>query len=172
MHSKNVNKLIRQIKKQECCKQGRESQARCDIAPVEYEQVIELMEADINQPNRYLYLAFFQFQVHLIACIDDVSKVFVADWCPYPEFNFALVTKLCWSKNFMDERDCPNQIILGAKDWHYCVLLGLAIHLETWIASGAGAECLFVFGIRGNENTNATKTMWQTTLKAFLTIHN
>jgi len=157
MRSKNVNELIRRIKKQECRKQGKESQARCDIAPAEYEQVIELTEADINQPNRYLYSAFFRFQVHLIARVDDVSKIFVADLRPHLRFHFALVTKLCWSKNVMDERDCPNQIILGAKDRRYCVLLGLAIHLETWIASGAGAECSFVFGIRGNENTNATK---------------
>jgi len=168
MCSKNVNELIRHIKKQECCKQGKESQARCDVAPAEYEQVIELTEADINQPNRYLYSAFFRFQVHLIARVDDVSKVFVADLHPHPWFNFTLVTKLCWSNNVMDERDCPDQIILGAKDWHYCVLLGLAIHLEMWIASGAGAKCSFLFGIHGNENTNATKDNVKNYLKGIL----
>ena len=57
----------------------------------------------------------------------------------------------------MDEHDCPDQIIFGAKDRRYCVLIGLAIHLETWIASGSGAQCTFVFGVRGCEDTHATK---------------
>jgi len=57
--SKNVNELIRCIKKQECCKQGKSSQAQHDVAPAEYKQVIELTEADVNQPNHYLYSAFF-----------------------------------------------------------------------------------------------------------------
>jgi len=76
---------------------------------------------------------------------------------PHPQFNFALVTKLCWSKNVMDEHDCPDQIVLGAKERWYCVLIGLAVHLETWIASGSGVQCPFVFGMRGSEDTQATK---------------
>jgi len=54
-----VNQLLRRVQKQECCKQGRASQARCDMAPSEYEQVIDIAKADINQPNQYLYSAFF-----------------------------------------------------------------------------------------------------------------
>jgi len=57
----------------------------------------------------------------------------------------------------MDERDCPDQIMLGAKDRRYCILIGLAVHLETWIASGGGLQCPFVFGIRGSKGANATK---------------
>jgi len=57
----------------------------------------------------------------------------------------------------MDERDCPDQIMLGAKDRRYCILIGLAVHLETWIASGGGLQCPFVFGICGSKDTNATK---------------
>jgi len=152
-----VNQLLRRVRKQECCKQGRASQARRDMAPSEYEQVIDIAKADINQPNWYLYSAFFRFQVHLIARVDDVSKVYVMDIRPHPQFNFALVTKLCWSKNVMDERDCPDQIVLGAKERWYCVLIGLAVHLETWIASSSGVQCPFVFGMRGSEDTQATK---------------
>jgi len=73
-----VNLLVKQVRKQECCKHGKASQARCDIAPAEYEQVIEIMEADVMQLNWYLYLAFFHFQVHLIARVDDVSKVYIS----------------------------------------------------------------------------------------------
>jgi len=54
-----VNQLLRRVRKQECRKQERASQARHDMAPSEYEQVIDIAKADINQPNRYLYSAFF-----------------------------------------------------------------------------------------------------------------
>ena len=43
-----VNLLVKQVRKQECCKHGKASQARCDIAPAQYEQVIEIMEVDVN----------------------------------------------------------------------------------------------------------------------------
>jgi len=105
------------------------------------------MEMVVSQLNRYLYLAFFHFQVHLIARVNNVSKVYIADIWPHPQFDFALVTKLCWSKNAMDERNCPDQMLLGAKDWQYCVLVGLAIHLKTWLALGSGTQCSFVFGV-------------------------
>jgi hypothetical protein len=41
-----------------------------------------------------------------------------------------LKTKLNWSKNVRDERDAPWQIILGAMDTTYCVLVSTAIWLE------------------------------------------
>ncbi len=52
-----------------------------------------------------------------------------------------------WSKNFTEERDCSDQILLEAEDWMYCVLLSLAIHLETWIETGKGRINLYVFGL-------------------------
>jgi len=90
-----VNNLVRRVRKQECHKQGKESQACHDMLPAEFEQVIEITEGDGNQQNRYLYSAFFRFQVHLIARVDNVFKIYVADICLHPNFPFALVTKLC-----------------------------------------------------------------------------
>jgi len=116
------------------------------------------MEMVVNQLNWYLYLAFFHFQVHLIARVNNVSKVYIADIWLHPPFNFVLVTKLCCSKNVMDEWDCLDQIILGTKDWQYCVLVGLAIHHKMpWLALGSSMQCSFVFGVHGTEDTNATK---------------
>jgi len=37
------------------------------------------------------------------------------------------------------------------------VLVGLAIHLKTWLDLGSGVQCSFVFGVHGIKDTNATK---------------
>ena len=60
---------------------------------------------------------------------------------------------MCWSKNVMDEQDVPDQILLGAMDRWYCVLLGLAVWLEL------GDESPFLFGIDGINNPDAIKKM-------------
>ena len=39
--------------------------------------------------------------------------------------------KVRWSKNITQERDTPEQIILGSIDIHLCPLLNLVINLET-----------------------------------------
>ena len=69
-----------------------------------------------------------------------------------------------WSKSIIDERQCPPQILLGALDPAFCVLLHLSLHVENWIARGnacAGKEGAFLFTadsdeIRGPANMNKT----------------
>ena len=61
---------------------------------------------------------------------------------------------MCLSKNVNDERDAPYQILIGSMDATYCVLLGLAIHLETWIESGK-ANNAYVFDLGTNNPENA-----------------
>ena len=53
----------------------------------------------------------------------------------------------------MDEQDVPDQILLGAMDQQYFVLLGLAVWLEL------GDESPFLFGIDGINNPDAIKKM-------------
>lgn len=52
-----------------------------------------------------------------------------------------------------EERDAPDQILFGAKNPLYCVLLALAIHLEVWFGSAQGStpENDFIFGIGGED---------------------
>ena len=47
--------------------------------------------------------------------------------------------KMGWSKNVHEERDCPQQLILGLMNRKYCCLLGLDLFLEKLIANGEGA---------------------------------
>jgi len=168
-----VNLLVKQVRKQEYCKQGKASQVCHDIAPAEYEQVIEIMEVDVMQLNWYLYLASFHFQVHLIARVDDVSKVYIADIWLHPQLNFVLVTKLCSSKNVMDERDCLDQIIVGLKISDTVCLLAwqsTTKHGLLWVAACNVHLCLVSMVLK---TPMQPKRMWPPTWQImFLAINN
>jgi hypothetical protein len=48
--------------------------------------------------------------------MDDTANFKETDLKPNPRFDFTLLTKLIWAKNVMEERDAPDQILLGAMD--------------------------------------------------------
>lgn len=60
----------------------------------------------------------------------------VSDLTPNPEYPGTLECKMCWSKNVVEERDAPDQIVLGADNSNFCPLLALAIHLDSAIRTG------------------------------------
>jgi hypothetical protein len=57
--------------------------------------------------------------------------------------DFALQTKVSWSKNVMEERECPDQILIGADDTDFCVLLGLVCCMESRMTSHQQGRFLF-----------------------------
>jgi hypothetical protein len=69
---------------------------------------------------------------------DDTENFDWDETMPNPHFNFALLTKLCWSKNAHGEQAAPEQTMLAAGNWKFCTFLGLATWLELWIGSGTG----------------------------------
>jgi hypothetical protein len=71
---------------------------------------------------------------------------------PNPQYTFTLLATICWSKNVLDEQDAPNQILLGAMDRRYCVLLELALWLEIDEQTSP-----FLFGIDGIDDPVALK---------------
>ncbi len=103
----------------------------------------------------------------MIARIDDTAKFYVEDLKANSQFDFTVLAKMCWSKNVQDERDAPDQIVIGAMDRRYCAHIGLAVHLETWIESGEGTTNKFVFAFGGNEDPKHNKA----TAKHFLKAH-
>ena len=83
------------------------------------------------------------------------------------------MVKLGWSKNVHEERDAPFQILLGAMNPSYCVLLSFAIFLEYWFATHLGLtpNCPFVFGLGGEDmqrGPERTKKTIYTILKKIL----
>ena len=85
----------------------------------------------------------------MIARLDDSAKFRLPDLKTFNQFpEFGVVARLCWSKNVLDERDAPDQILFGAFDHHYCVLIGLGTWLETHFSKHPVAN-EYVFGIDG-----------------------
>ena len=52
------------------------------------------------------------------------------------EYDYILQSKMGWSKNVVEECDAPDQVLVGAMDPSYCVLLALGVHLEHSIMNG------------------------------------
>ena len=133
--SADVNDLITAVKKK---------QVRGLGAPSKADRAFEKGEFHIKR--KYMYPAMFKFQFHLIARIDDTSHVRKDSIRVCPQFpEIALNTRLRWSKNVHEERDAPYQIMLGAMDRRFCVLLALGVFMEVYIATGEGRLGNFVF---------------------------
>lgn len=144
--SVSVNEVIKVVKKKEVRKQGKPSQARREIEPEEFIQTNELLNSEEGIKKRFMMPAAAKFQFHMVARVDDVAHFDEADLKPNLQFDFALLAKMGWSKNVLEESDAPDQIILGSFDPKYCCLLGLAIYLEKWKEEGHGATNSYLFG--------------------------
>lgn len=78
--------------------------------------------------------------------------------------------QVAWSKNVMDEHECPPQIIFGSNDIKFCMLAGIGSMLESRIT--ANEQSKYLFGqpdrddsdepLRANSRyTNALRNMWK-----------
>ena len=149
-----VNGLIKAVKKKEVRKEGKASQARRPLTMEEFKQLVKLLHAKTDPVKRYVLTTMIKFQFHMVGRIDDTSRFLMEDLKPNPNFNFALLGRLCWSKNVREERDAPDQILLGSADPLFCVLIGLALHLEVFL-QGDGQHTPYVFGIGGDNGDDA-----------------
>ena len=131
--SKDLNDFIKDVRKKEVRKQGKPSQARRALTESEFRQVVKA----VRSKHMYSLAAYYLFQFHMIARVDDVMHFKCEDLTPHVEYDFAIKSKMCWSKNVLDERSTSDQIVLGAGDPSFCTILGLAIHLQTKIANGS-----------------------------------
>ena len=143
--SKEVNDLINAVKKKETRKQGKKSKADRAMEADEFEQVIRSFESSQEYNRRHKYTAMLKMAFHFIARGDDTAHLKKENIEISSEFPWTLTAKFRWSKNVHEERDCPKQIMLGADDPTYCVLLALAIFLESWIENGGGTVGPWLF---------------------------
>ena len=163
-----VNDLIKFIKMKEVRKQGKASQARRHFEQPEYEKVIDLLESCEDEPARCFSGAIYRFQTSMIGRIDDCAK-FSSDNLTrnFQHSEYSCLARLCWSKNVRTEKDAPQQILLGASNPHYCVLLGLSTWIELSIGiSGRGNQ--FIFNYRGSNDPITIKDNADAILKKVL----
>jgi hypothetical protein len=140
-----VNEMIKQVKKKfEVRGEGSASNAKRPLKQNEFRKTLTLFRTpgnDWNHIYRYPMMALWQY--HLIGRIDDVVHFKVNDPRGHGDYDFALKTRVRWSKNVMEERQCPPQILLGAMDPLFCVLLHLAIYLEETLSRNPNQVYLF-----------------------------
>lgn len=130
--STKVNKLIKRVKKDEVRKRGKPSQARRGLEKEEFVQTIDILRSQDDPVRKYLIPAVCIFQYNMVARLDDTMQLKREDLKGNPDFKYTLLCQMCWSKNVHEERDAPDQLLLGSGDPHHCVLLALAVHLETY----------------------------------------
>ena len=154
--SSEVNNLIAWIKKKETRKQGKVSKKRRPLQAEEFEYIMDTVEKHYEGHKAYFTLAYFRYQVAMIARLDDTAKLRLDSFatCSIAPA-YAIMTKLVWSKNVMSEEDCPFQILLGAMDERYCSILGLGLWLESAMTYGDLTE--YVFEYEGSCNPHNIK---------------
>jgi Transcriptional activator of glycolytic enzymes len=144
--SSEVNEFIKKVMKCEVRKEGAKSHARRPIEYDEFINVLDLVRGNIGlKLRKYLLCSVLTMQWHLIARIDDMMKLKFEN-IQVGENNFTLICKMRWSKNITEERDAPEQIILGSMDFRICPLLNLAIYLEVTGRESGGISNDFVYG--------------------------
>ena len=160
-----IGSLIKAMKKMETARRGVPSKARRALTSQEYEQIIEFAASNQNSEIGTWLAAFNAIQYNLIGRVDDTAKLRSPDVKPFEQYpNYGITARLCWSKNVMEERDAPTQILFGAMDWRYCALSNLAPWLEHHFTLNP-EDNAYYFGIEGKQDPNSIKTSAANQLK-------
>jgi hypothetical protein len=148
--STEVNDLIKRARKMEVRKKGKKSTAWRAIMKTEHATVIGTFEhaAEDDMFRKCLIPSLAKVQFHVIGRIDNCAQFLIENHAANPETGFTLQAKLSWSENALEERDAPNQILIGTMEPSCCPLIALAVWLEIFLGSG-GSSALTpcVFGI-------------------------
>lgn len=167
--SAEVNDLIKEMKKFEVRGEGKDSNAKRPLRENEFRKTLELLKSQDTFDHRYKYPTMCLWQYHLIGRIDDVVHFERNDPRGHPDFEFALRTRVRWSKNVMEERRCPDQILLGSADPEYCLFLQVGIWLEESIRRYPQARYLFCCDdddrsapnkLKANHRNNLERHVW------------
>jgi hypothetical protein len=144
--SPDINALIKRLKTLEVRGIGVVSQARRALTIAEFRELVRIAQRDDSIALKLRLPTMSKFQLHLIARIDDTAHVLSQELNIHPHFpSFALQVRLRWTKNCLEERDAPEQIILGSMDHDFCVIAALAVYLQHSLEFGNGDNTDFLF---------------------------
>ena len=154
--SSMVNGLVEFVAKKQAQQLGKQSNVVRDLTITEFAQIITILRGMSNPIRKYSMSAYLIFQYNMIGRIDDVAHVYMENIKSSPVYPYALMVSVGWSKNVLEERDAPDQILVGANNPTYCVLLALAIHLETWVG-GVSGHTEFLFALMSDPESTKTR---------------
>ena len=75
----------------------------------------------------------------MISRIDCATQAQLENLKAHDQFDFTLKTKLNWSKNVLEERDAPWQVVIASMNPIYCVHVSLGVWLELFNGSSPTA---------------------------------
>ena len=138
--SKKINNIIKAMRKSETRGTGAKSTTNRAFTMAEFVGIVDLLDKRCR--------AMACMQLHLIARGDDTSHMKKCVLKKSLQFDDYLTARISWSKNVMDNTECPDHILLPSKDPRICVYLSLSIWLEEWCSKGSGhrSQWLFVDG--------------------------
>jgi hypothetical protein len=175
--SKEVNELIKHVKKKEVRKLGKAPATKRALTQAEFRAILVYFFEKNNFQYRYRYSSMLLYQYYLIARCDDVAHFLIRDLHAHtdPAFSsFALQTKVTWSKNVLEERNCPDQIFFGSFDPQYCLLLSLSMYLEVWFGDNElNHQKEFLFADDNSADPKAVdriKANYSTTLRKYFVV--
>jgi hypothetical protein len=142
-----VNDLITLVKKFVVRREGAPSQVKQPLTQTEFMFIQRKLWSQNNWTHGIKYPMMNRWQFHLIGRADDTCHFEMWDPKGHQIYDFALQTRVRWSKNVVDERKCPDQIILGANDPNWCILIHMAVYLESFLAMHPGEKYLFTNSI-------------------------
>ena len=142
--SKEVNDMIKKVVKHEVRHEGVSSKARRGLEYKEYLLLLKLIRkngfvknlsmADQLKWTKLYSLLTMQWQ--LIARMDDMVNLHFENITTHLMFPFSIRVQMRWSKNIVEEREVPEQVVLPSMEECIDPILGLAIYLETSRAAG------------------------------------
>jgi hypothetical protein len=111
-----VNDLISFVKKKATRKQGKKSGSDHTFEHSKFKQVLKnfhhSIEANLNRMCRYPVM--LKFMLYFVACGYDAAHLYKSSLLvPSFQYPWALTCILRWCKNVRENREYPNQIILG-----------------------------------------------------------
>eukprot|EP00985_Skeletonema_marinoi_P019559 scaffold11256_cov65-Skeletonema_marinoi.AAC.1 len=128
-----VNKIIADVKLKESRKMGAKSRVKRPLTKAEFDLEMKLMREQPDWESQIKFPTMSVWQFNFIGRIDDTCHHELTDPKGHKTFSFALQSK----------RQCPDQIILGADDPSWCLLLLLGIYLESYLAAHPDPKYLF-----------------------------
>lgn len=162
--SQVVNKLLNHVKRLEAKGLGAPSHAKRPMTREEFHRELELLKEQDDWAHRFRYPTMCLWQYHLIGRADDTCHFKVSDPKGHEVYSFALQTRVRWSKNVVDYRKCPDQILLASQDPAWCLLIHVSTYLESFLSEHPNAKYLFTEKVDKNACNNM-KATWSGRLK-------
>lgn len=162
-----VNGLLARVARHELALQGASAKAKRPLSLDEFKMLLKIFEQQISFQVKFRFATMAKYQFHLIGRSDDVANFKIRDLVGHSDNKFkkfSLMCKVRVSKTAKSDKTSQYQIFLGSMDSNTCLLLALAIYLESWMSFHNGQSCVYLF----SGETTITETTIENLKNTFL----